>query len=256
MKLAVSIPGLIAAGLLASAALAASGPEVASIWDIQPSGAWTEEHLLAKDDVLVEPAIHPRGLIQIQEDVSGGPAGEPLLHKDDLLYRVTVQGAALYCTADAQRPVSNEARFAHTILICIVDRDSDGTFEGYYRKGASKGVPLIFGTIPAELKPVGAIRYSELPTAALGAHFKMRIKLDSDPAKGRQLRFIYEAGYGDNYLPLTIVTEVRNGSFPQVFEALGGLFQVTGVRDGKVVIKMTSPTTLYPYMLEAGSVKT
>ena len=247
----------IAAGLFAASALpAARGPEVASIWDIQGATPWTEEHAVGNTETLIELPIHPRGLIKIGEDVPGGPLGLPLLRQDELLYKVTVQGTGLYCTVDAQEPIANEARFAHTILICLVDRDGDGRFEGYFRRGASKGVPLIFGTVPEELKPIGAISYEQAPPAALADTFTMRVKLDSDPAKAKKLRFVYEAGHGKNVLPLTVVTEVRNSAYPQVFELLGGLFELTGVRDGKAVIRMTSPTTLYPYMVEAGTVKT
>jgi hypothetical protein len=244
-----------AALLIAGAAWAAEGPAVSSLWDIQPSEAWTAPRELAKGEVLVEPAILPKALIEIMEDVPGGAGGDYLLRRGDLLYRLTTAAGAVYCTIEGQQMIGSEARFAHTILVCLVDADSDGTFEGHYRKNATRGVPVIFGSVPATLRPLGPVRHESRPPSTVAGRYSMRVELDSDPAKGKPLRFTYTSAAGGNTLLLTASARVPNGPYPQSFEVLGGYFQLIGVNGGKAVIRMISPTTPYPFLLEPESIK-
>lgn len=244
-----------AAGLLAAAALSAPArPQVTSLWDIQSSGQWSAPKELAKGDPLLELPILPQGMIELTEDVNDG-----LLRQGDLLYKLTTHGGAVYCTIDSQPMIANEAKFAHTILVCLVDGDSDGTFEGYYRRRAAAGVPLIFGEVPSKLQTVGTVKYEARPPANISGVFAMRILLDSDPAKAKQLRFTYSAGDPKGSeagtMKLSAVAEVRNSNYPQRFEVLGGFFELSGVNGGKAVIRMISPTELYPFVVEEGTVK-
>jgi hypothetical protein len=244
-----------AAGLLAAAALSApSRPVVTSLWDIQGSGQWTAPKELAKGDPLLELSILPQGMIELTEDMNDG-----LLRQGDLLYKLTTQGGAVYCTIDPQPMIANEAKFAHTILVCLVDGNADGIFEGYYRRRAAAGIPLIFGEVPSKLLPVGTVKYEARPPANVAGVFAMRILLDSDPAKAKQLRFTYSAGDPKGSeagtIKLSAVAEVRNGNYPQRFEVLGGFFELTGVNGGKAVVRMISPTAPYPFMVEEGTVK-
>jgi hypothetical protein len=48
---------------------------------------------------------------------------------------------------------------------------------------------------------------------------------------------------------------VPNRNYPQSFEILGGVFELTGVKDGKAVVRMLAPTSDYPFMVEPGTVK-
>jgi hypothetical protein len=249
--------GLAALGalFLASAAIPAGvSREVTSIWDINASGRWTEPREVAKGEPLIELDIVPPGLIEIMDDLPDVP-----LRQGDLLYRLSWQSGAVYCTVDAQPMIANENKFAHTMLICLVDGNGDGTFEGHIRRRAAAGVPLIFGEIPSRLQPVPAVRYEQRQPSSIAGAFKLRILLDSDPAKAKQLKFAYSAGdpKGEvaDTMKLATVTEVANRDYPQSFEILGGLFELTGVKDGKAVVRMIAPTSDYPFMVEPGTVK-
>jgi hypothetical protein len=244
-----------AAALLATAALAAAANrEVTSVWDIQTSGRWAEPREVAKGEPLIELDIVPPGLIELMDELPDVP-----LRQGDLLYRLTTRSGAVYCTVDSQPMIANENKFAHTILICLVDNDGDGTFEGHFRRRAAAGVPLIFGEVPAKLQPVPAIRYEQRRPSSIAGAYKLRILLDSDPAKAKQLKFTYSAGdpKGEvaNTMKLAAVTEVPNRNYPQSFEILGGVFELTGVKDGKAVVRMVAPTSDYPFMVEPGTVK-
>ena len=243
-----------AALIAASASSAPARPQVTSLWDIQGSSTWTAPRELAQGDPLIELPILPQGLIELTEDFSDG-----LLRKGDLLYKVSIEGGAVYCTLDPQPMIANEGKFAHTILVCLADTDGDGAFEGYYRRRAAAGIPLIFGEVPAKLLPLGDVKYEARPTAGIAGVFAMRILLDSDPAKARQLRFTYSAGDPKGSeagtIKLTATAEVKNGNYPQRFEVLGGFFELTGVNGGKAVVRMISPTAPYPFMVEEGTVK-
>jgi len=251
-------PSLRPAGWIAAAALLSAGAawaagevEIVSLWDIQPSETWTAPHEVGKDEVLVEPAILPKALIEIIQDVPGGAGGFALLSKGDLLYRLSTTSGAVYCTIQTQAPINAEARFGLNMLVCLVDAARDGTFEGHFRRHATPGVPVIFGSVPPKLKPLGPLRYEARPPAALAGRFTMRIKLDSDPAKARLLRFSFASAEGASTQALTATAKVANGPYPQRFEALGGYFELTGVNGGKAVIRMISPTTPYPFMMES-----
>jgi hypothetical protein len=248
--------GFALAGLLAATALAAAptGREVTALWNIQGSGTWPAPRELAKGDALLELPILPPGLIELSEDLPGGT-----LRAGELLYKLTAQSGTVYCTVDAQPMIGNENKFGHTILVCLVDADNDGTFEGSFRRRASAGVPLIFGEVPAKLQPVGPARYEQRPPSSIGGAFLMRILLDGDPAKPKALRFTYSAGAADgeeaNIMKLSEYAEVPNKNYPRQFEVLGGLFELTGVKDGKAVVRMISPTAPYPFIVEPGTVK-
>src|SRR5688572_30829028 len=82
--------------LLASAALPApASREVTSVWDILTSGRWTEPREVAKGEPLIELDIVPPGLIELMDDAPDVP-----LRQGDLLYRLSFQNGAVYCTAD------------------------------------------------------------------------------------------------------------------------------------------------------------
>lgn len=244
---------VLSALLAATAALPAPARrEMNSVWDILTSGRWTEPREVAKGEPLIELDIVPPGLIELSDELPDVP-----LRQGDLLYRLTAQ-SGIYCTVDGQPMIANENKFAHTIVICLVDNDGDGTFDGHFRRRAAAGVPLIFGEVP-RLQPVPAIRYEQKPPSSIAGAYKLRILLDSDPAKAKQLKFTFSAGdpKGEvaNTMKLAAVTEVPNRNYPQSFEILGGVFELTGVRDGKAVVRMLTPTSDYPFMVEPGTVK-
>ena len=248
---------LAATSLVAAGAWAAAGRQLNAVWDIQPSETWSAPKEIGKGDVLVDPAMHARGLIEIMEDVDG-PAGEILLRQGDKLYLISTNAGLVYCTTDDQPKINNEGKFTLIVLVCLVDADRDGTFEGHFREPATKGVPIVFGDVPAKLRTNGAVRYEQRPTNATGGRFRMRIELESDPAKAKTLRFTYSTAdtvEEANKQLLQTVTEVRNGGYPQRFAILDGVFELTGVRNGKAVVRMLTPTGPYPFLMERGSIK-
>lgn len=245
---------VLSAMLAATAAVPApAGRELNSVWDIEASERWTGPREVAKGEPLIELDIVPPGLIELMDELPDVP-----LRQGDLLYRLTGQ-SGIYCTVDGQPMIANENKFAHTIVICLVDDDGDGAFEGHFRRRAAAGIPLVFGELPSRLQPVPAIRYERRPPSSVAGAFKLRILLDSDPAKARQLKFTYSAGdpKGEvaNTMKLAAVTEVPNRNYPQSFEILGGVFELTGVSNGKAVVRMVAPTSDYPFMVEPGTVK-
>jgi hypothetical protein len=245
-----------AACLLAGTVTAADGLRVSSIWDIQASEAWAGEREIGKGDLLVAPDILPQALIALTEDVAG-EGGKTLLRRGDLLYRLTTARGAVYCTVDRQKKTGTESLTvgALGVLVCPVDTDSDGVFEGYYRKIATDGVPIIFGSVPAALKPIGPIRYEARQPAMLAGRHAMRVTLASDPARAKHLRFVYAAGSEQSAVPLARTTKVASGPFPQHFEVLGGRFELRGVRDGKAIVHMLAPTRPHPFGMQSTYVR-
>jgi hypothetical protein len=250
---AIAATSLIAAGAWAAAA----GRQLNAVWDIQPSETWSAPKEIGKGELLVDPAMHARALIEIMEDVEGG-GGEILLRQGDKLYLVTTNAGAVYCTTDDQPKINNEGKFTLIVLVCLVDSNRDGTFEGHFREPATKGVPIVFGDVPTKLRPNGAVRYEQRPTNATGGRFRMRIELESDPAKAKTLKFTYTTAdtvEDANKQLLQTVTEVRNGGYPQRFAVLDGVFELTGVSNGKAVVRMLTPTGPYPFLMERGTIK-
>ena len=248
---------IAATSLIAAGAWAAAGRQLNAVWDIQPSETWSAPKEIGKGEVLVEPAMHARGLIEIMEDVEG-PAGEIMLRKEDKLYLITTNAGLVYCTTDDQPKINNEGKFTVILLVCLVDSNRDGTFEGHFREPASKGVPIVFGDVPTKLRTNGAVKYEQRPTNATGGRFRMRVELESDPAKAKTLKFTYSTAdtvEEANKQLLQTVTEVRNGNYPQRFAVLDGVFELTGVSNGKAVVRMLSPTGHYPFLMERGSIK-
>ncbi|HEY5721626.1 MAG TPA: hypothetical protein VIT45_04820 [Allosphingosinicella sp.] len=248
---------IAATSLIAAGAWAAAGRQMNSVWDIQPSETWSEPKEIGKGELLVDPAMHARGLIEIMEDVDG-PGGEMLLREGDKLYQIATSAGSVYCTTDDQPKIGNEGKFTLIVLVCLVDSNRDGTFDGHFREPATKGVPIVFGDVPTKLRANGAIRYEQRPTNATGGRFRMRVELDSDPAKAKTLRFTYSTAdtvEEANKQLLQTVTEVRNGNYPQRFAVLDGVFELTGVSNGKAVVRMLTPTGAYPFLMERGSIK-
>lgn len=250
---AIAAASLIAAGAWA----AAPGREMNAVWDIQPSETWSAPKEIGKGDVLIDPAMHARGLIEIMEDVTG-PEGGQLLVRGDKLYQIATNAGSVYCTTEDQPKIGNEGKFTLILVVCLVDSNRDGTFEGHFREPASKGVPIVFGDVPTKLRSNGPVRCEQRPTNATGARFRMRVELDSDPAKAKTLKFTYSTAdtvEEANKQLLQTVTEVRNSGYPQRFAVLDGVFELTGVRNGKAVVRMLSPTGPYPFLMERGSIK-
>ena len=241
----------------AAGAWAAAGRQMNSVWDIQPSETWTAPKEIGKGELLVDPAMHARGLIEIKENVLGS-AGEDLLREGDKLYLITTNAGLVYCTTDDQPKINNEGKFSVIVLVCLVDANRDGTFEGHFRRPATKGVPIVFGEVPTKLRSNGTVKYEQRPTNATGGRFRMRIELESDPAKSKTLKFTFTTAdtvEEANKQLLQTVTEVRNSGYPQRFAILDGVFELTGVSNGKAVIRMLTPTGPYPFLMEQGSIK-
>jgi|GEM_PF-5747384 len=248
----------LAAGtaLIATTAWATAGRQMESVWDIQRSETWSAPREIGKGELLVDPAMHPRGLIEIMENVQAG-SGQDLLFKGDKLYLVSTAAGAVYCTTDDQPKINNEGKFSVIVLVCLVDSNRDGTFDGHFREPATKGVPIVFGDVPKTLRSNGAVRYEQRPTNATGGRFRMRIELESDPVKAKTLRFTYtmaDTAEAANKQLLQTVAEVRNSAYPQRFVVLDGLFELTGVSNGKAVVRMLTPTGPYPFLMERGTI--
>ena len=83
----------------------------------------------------------------------------------------------------------------------------------------------------------------------------MRVVLGSNPAKAKQLRFHYAVSGDKGEVPLAGTTKVANGPYPQRFDVLGGRFELSGVRDGKAIVRMLAPTRAQPFAMQSTYIK-
>ena len=232
------------AALIAGPVAAAEAPSryISTLWIVQPAPPPVGERLLAGGDFVLKQRLLPTGLIEL-----AAPAmlGSTSFDAGTQLIKARAEGVTVYC-----RPYEPDDK----LVGCLMDRDSDGDFEGWFDVlSQTKGLVSIGQKYPKKIKPLDAdVGYRTVPITHMTDIYFVAIERRNYFNIYSRESFMIVFGREGALERLTAPISFKSSEMPKQLTVLGAVFTAITERDGKMVVKVQQAMLAQPF----GVVKT
>ena len=229
---------LAAATLLAVPAIAADTPSryISTLWIIQPAPPPTGERLLAGGDFVLKQRLLPTGLAELAAPAALGSAR---FDAGTQLIKASAEGVTVYC-----RPYKPEQK----LVGCLMDRDSDGDFEGWFDVvSQTKGLISVGQNYPKKIKPLDEIGYRSIPITQMTDIYFVAIERRNYFNIYSRESFMVAFGREGSIERLTSPIAFKSSEMPKQLSILGATFTAVAERDGKMAVTVERAMPAQPF---------